>query len=42
MRLFYRMIEKAHDPNFDISYQPEMSAMNLNWLICWYDCAKTV
>ena len=30
MRLFYMMIEKAHDPTFDIYYKPEMSAMKLN------------
>ena len=36
------MIEKAHDPTFDIYYKPEMSAMKLNWWICWYDCVETV
>jgi hypothetical protein len=36
------MNEKAHDPNFVIYYQPEMSEMKFNWWICWYYCAETM
>ena len=42
LRLFYKMVENARDPKFDIYYQPEMSVMKLNWWICWYDCAEAV